>query len=98
MRKKTCHKYKFSISKLILAIVILICAFSFSHIVDRWTIPIQNEVTINQLSGGNTELIVRDSTNSFLINLRLWIVPIAGLIVIIMSGTEIKKYVMSIDN
>ena len=84
-------KIKIKWSKIIWIVVILIITSILSHIVDQWTIPIRNEITVAQLNGGDSEMVIMHSTNSLLLNFRMMIWPISFIIVGIIIVLEVLK-------
>ena len=96
--RRKIKKWKFPVGKLILILFIIGCASLFTHMMDRWTVPIQNEITIDQLNGGDAELVTRDVTNSFLNNMRIGIWPVAVFIILIIIFSEIVKCIKLIES
>ena len=64
-----------------------------THLADKWTIPAQNETTISQVNGGDEELIAMHSTNSILVNTRLYIWPIVGTLVFFIIMIEMTRLI-----
>ena len=80
-------------SSLVMIIIILIAAAALTHVADIWTVPIQNDTTIDQLNGGDAEMVIMHSTNSMLATLRTVIFPIAILICLLIVALEVKRII-----
>ena len=78
-------------SSVILMIVILSAAGVLSHIADVWTVPMQNDTTMAQLNGGDTDMVIMNSTNSMLSSIRISIFPIAIALCMLIVALEVKR-------
>ena len=87
----------FKIWKLVVIIVIAITASILTHVFDKWTIPAQNEATMAQVNGGNAEMMVMHSTNSFLTTVRTVTWPIAAIIILCIIMTEVVRVIKIIN-
>lgn len=75
-------------SILLIIFIIIVCSAT-THVVDVWMVPVQNEITTDQLNGGDGEFITRTTGNEFLIQLRSWINPIGAVLVLAIIVKEV---------
>lgn len=90
-------KYKIPSGKIISIICLIVVASFLNHIYHIWSLPIKNQVTVNQLNGGGAEFIALHSTNSFLTNIQTLNWPIFLFFILLIIAFEIKKVVKMVQ-
>jgi len=78
-----------SFSEVFLIAMIILTGAVLVHILDLWTVPVQNDVMIAQLNGGDSDMVIMKSTNSLLTNLRLAVWPLVILICALLSVLKV---------
>ena len=87
----------FKIWKLVVIVILAVTASILTHVFDKWTIPVQNEVTMNQVNGGDAEMIAMHSTNSVFDTIRTMTWPVAAIIILCIIMTEVVRVIKIIN-
>lgn len=83
-------------SRILVVLVLLILtgiASGLTHVLDYWTVPVQNEVAMAQLNGGDAEWVTTRSMNEFLGHIQSWTWPSFACIGLLVVGCHVKKEV-----
>ena len=58
---------------------------------DYWTVPVQNEVTVAQIKNSDESFVTMKTTNSALNTCRMFIMPTAFLVIVIIVILDVKN-------
>jgi len=76
--------------------LLVMLALALTFVMERWTVPVQNELTVAQVNGGDAEMVALHTARSsvdWMIQIMQWVVGfISGLLIFAEGKRQIRNY------